>query len=371
MPSKLVLDSLEVHNFRGLRDLRIKNLGRANLIVGKNNVGKTTVLEALRLYSQPASADVLLELLESRDELGADSARMGSSRDFKPVPIENLFYGRNPTDNEADSIRIGPVDSPDKTLSVRVKWPRKTTPFQEEEYADPAHVILSFQQGTIRLALLVANVSELRQFRQLSGLGIRLLELHKIDSITIKSFFVSANSLDPFQIGRLWDSIALTKLEDDVIALMRIIAPDVERLSLVVWDESSTVRIPVLKTKEFDQPIPLRSMGGGVNRLFGVALALVNAKDGILLVDEIENGIHYTAQLDLWRFIFQAAARLNVQVFATTHSYDCIKAFQQASDESPEDGVLIRLARKNDQILVGEFNEDELEVVVEEQIEVR
>ena len=63
-------------------------------------------------------------------------------------------------------------------------------------------------------------------------------------------------------------------------------------------------------------------------RIFGIALALENAKDGLLLIDEVENGLHYSVQPDVWRFLFQAATKLNVQVFATTHSYDCIKSFE-------------------------------------------
>jgi predicted ATP-dependent endonuclease of OLD family len=98
---------------------------------------------------------------------------------------------------------------------------------------------------------------------------------------------------------------------------------------------------------------------------------LANAADGILLVDEIENGLHYTLQPEVWRFILQVATRLNVQVFATTHSSDCVRAFQEASAESDEEGVLIRLARKGDRIIVGEFDEETLAVAVEGNIEVR
>ena len=97
----------------------------------------------------------------------------------------------------------------------------------------------------------------------------------------------------------------------------------------------------------------------------------MHAKGGILLVDEIENGIHYSVQTNLWHLVFEMAARLDVQVFATTHSYDCIKAFEAAASESDEEGVLVRLARKGDRTLVGEFDESELGVAVEGQIEVR
>jgi AAA15 family ATPase/GTPase len=90
------------------------------------------------------------------------------------------------------------------------------------------------------------------------------------------------------------------------------------------------------------EPLPIRSLGDGMQRLLGIALALVNAKDGLLLVDEIENGLHYSIQTDLWRLIFQLAQKLNVQVFATSHSWDCIRSFQQAAQENEqENGILL------------------------------
>ncbi len=66
-------------------------------------------------------------------------------------------------------------------------------------------------------------------------------------------------------------------------------------------------------------------------RALGISLALVNVKDGILLIDEFENGLYYSVQPDLWQSIFRVARRLNVQVFATTHSWDCVEGFQKAA----------------------------------------
>jgi predicted ATPase len=187
-------------------------------------------------------------------------------------------------------------------------------------------------------------------------------------------------TLSPNTIVRLWDNVSLSSFESEVIDALRIISPEVERVAMKgpgdrvrgnPQGNEPTNRVPFVKVENFEDPMPLRALGEGVNRLFGLALALVSAKDGLLLLDEIENGIHYSAQADLWRLVFETAARLNVQVFATTHSYDCIKAFEEAARESEEDGVLIRLARKGDRTLVGEFDERELEIAVEGEIEVR
>ena len=121
-----------------------------------------------------------------------------------------------------------------------------------------------------------------------------------------------------------------------------------------------------------DEPLPLYSLGDGMLRTLGIALALVNAKDGLLLIDEFENGLYYTVQPELWRFIFQVARRLNVQVFATTHSWDCIEAFQKAAGVDQEDeGLLIRLESKKGEITAMLYDKQELGIATREQIEVR
>jgi len=113
-------------------------------------------------------------------------------------------------------------------------------------------------------------------------------------------------------------------------------------------------------------------MGEGMNRMLGIALSLATARDGLLLVDEIESGLHYSVQPDMWRLVFQMAGRLNVQVFATSHSWDSIDAFQQAAQEDAEEqGVLVRLERKQDTIVPVFFSEQDLEIVTRRQIEVR
>ena len=114
------------------------------------------------------------------------------------------------------------------------------------------------------------------------------------------------------------------------------------------------------------------SLGDGMLRALGISLALVSVKDGILLIDEFENGLYYTVQPDLWQFIFRIARRLNVQVFATTHSWDCIEAFQRAAREDhQEEGLLIRLESKTGEIGVTLYDERELTIATREHIEVR
>ena len=109
-----------------------------------------------------------------------------------------------------------------------------------------------------------------------------------------------------------------------------------------------------------------------MNRMLGIALALVNAKDGMLLIDEVDTGLHYSVLPDLWKLIFEVAHRLNVQVFATSHSWDCIQAFQQAADANKdEEGVLVRLETQEGEVAAVTFDERMLNIATREHIEVR
>ena len=327
--STLAFDSLRIQNFRGIKDLRVARLGRVNLIVGKNNSGKTSVLEALHLYSASDKAAELLELLKSRHQ--ASGSTVIDRR--RNVVLSPLFHGceAGPPSGHSEKrprVVIGPIEQGERTLTIEMSGHVKFGP---------------------------------------SILGTRVDGLDFVG----RSTFVSATGLEGRQSAAMWDVVALTPLEDDVNRALRLIAPDFERLVFRSIEGESRTRVAFVKLQGRDYPVPLRSLGDGMNRIFGIALAMVRAKGGCFLIDEVENGLHYSIQPDLWRLIFQTARELDVQVFATTHGYDCVRAFEEAARESEEEGLVIRLARKNGQTIVGEFNEQELGIAVEGGIEIR
>ena len=166
----------------------------------------------------------------------------------------------------------------------------------------------------------------------------------------------------------------LTDEEKEVLCALQVIAPEISAVSMVgssTFGSRNRPRKAVVRATNIPHPVPLRTFGEGVNRLFTLALAIVNAGSGILLIDEFENGLHHSVQTDVWRMVFRLARQLDVQVFATTHSRDAVKAFQKAASESPEEGVLLRLARKGDDIVPTVANEEELAIATRHDIEVR
>ncbi len=361
----LILNSLEIRNFRGFQHLTIERLGRVNLIVGKNNIGKSNLLEALQLYASRASTPTFIwEIMRSRREIKRPFVNM---RDMLAT-LKYLFYGRNEIKPGLQPIQIGPINAPQEILSITIDWSISelregtihTRPLEQGEDYTTDNLIPRF---TIQAAGVALSYPIDPSFPQ----GIL-----RLNSNEILCLLTPANGLSEQHLTELWDGIALTKLEADALAALRLIAPGLLDLNFVSTPLSGGDRVPVVKITDNDEPLPLYSLGDGMLRTLGISLALVNARDGILLIDEFENGIHYSVQTELWQLIFQLAHRLNVQVFATTHSWDCIEGFQKAAQENTEEeGMLIRLSLLGDDVIATLFDERKLGIATREQIEVR
>lgn len=344
----LLLESLRIENYRVFRQLQIARLGRANLFVGKNNTGKSSILEAVRLYASHGNEEVLWSILESHDE-----TRVGSDHvEDRVFAVKQLLHGRDV--RSGFGIGIGPIGDQSRLLTIRIDW---SVPQNSREAPGP-EIVTSFGDSKRVFPLDF----DTQQWSLVSA-------WHASDSLPRQSY-VSPNGLSAEHAARLWDLIALTDLEDHVTEALRIISREIDRISFI--GEQGRNRIPMAKLSSQVRPVPLRSLGDGVNRMLGIALSLVSARGGVLLVDEVENGIHFTAQLQLWQMLFRLAHRLDTQIFATTHSWDCIEAFQRAAvADAHEDAALIRLDAQDDAVLPTTFTENELSIVTRDAIEVR
>ena len=128
-------------------------------------------------------------------------------------------------------------------------------------------------------------------------------------------------------MGALWDAIALTDVEQEIVKALRLVSEDIQAVQMAGGDERwAHGRTAIAKTARYPARVPLKTFGDGVNRLFGIILSLCNPRNGVLLVDEIENGLHYWVKSDIWRTLFRLSRDLNVQVFATSHLLGIVSA---------------------------------------------
>ncbi|MGB8346328.1 MAG: AAA family ATPase [Ktedonobacteraceae bacterium] len=256
----LILNSLEIRNFRAFHNLGIERLGRVNLIVGKNNVGKTSLLEALQLYARRAStAAYIWDIMRNRREM---------RQSFKEVKdmlatLKYLFYGRKDVLPGLESIKIGPINVPGKMLFIGVDWsvfsilpdgrPGVHPLKPEEEYITDNLVP--------RLFIQADNSQVSFQLDPSAPPGG-----YKLNANEIPCVMTFANGLSGQRLTELWDGIALTDLENEVLSALQLIAPGVKDLNFVSTPLSGSERIPVVRIADMNEPLPLYSLGDGMLR---------------------------------------------------------------------------------------------------------
>jgi hypothetical protein len=203
----------------------------------------------------------------------------------------------------------------------------------------------------------------------------RLIRVGVPKNIETKTQFVTSSALTSEKMIELFDQVVLTPEENLVQEALRTIEPKIERiasLSSEKYRRSEAREGFVVRLSNNHQRVPIGSMGDGIWRMLGLALATVGAADGVLFVDEIDTGLHFSTMSDMWKLVWETAKRLNVQVFATTHSSDCWTSLASiANQEDTEgDGITIQRIERNKDVGVV-FSESEIVVAANRGIEVR
>lgn len=375
-----MLNSLDIKNYRNLKELKINSLGRVNLITGKNNTGKSALLEAIAIYATKGDLYLIYELLGERGENYRWTEENKNTTESNIRSLSSMFTNRNVSFEKDDTISIGSIEN---TSNGEEKSSKKSVSLRFVKYVDETEK--DNQGGTvIRRRIVLEKDTQLANYKV--GIEIRvggssfilLLDEDRPYRFGFRGFdtneslqFIRTRNIDRKINGKLFDNITLGEKEAHVIDALKIIEPSTERIAFV--EEAPRERTAVIKLSNNPRVLPLQSMGDGINRILTIILALVNADNGFLLIDEFENGLHHTVQKQLWNIIFNLAQKLNVQVFVTTHSEDCISGFESIlnSPGNSLDGKLIRLDNKNGTIKQVEFNANELKIANDQNIEIR
>lgn len=357
-----MLNALRIENFRCFKTFELLELGRLNLLVGTNNSGKTSILEAIYLLMSQSKLQALREIMIGRGEFVLSDERVSN----RELEVHHLFYGHEidigsnfsifgDNRNNGTKTTISVENTGDSNFSggefrlVIVDWP------SEEEY--PTIKIPLSSEGGLQLDYLRRTP---RDFKE-SG---------------AKTQFVTSNSWTTEKMIELFDRVVLTPEEDLVTEALQTIEPDIDRIAAIASDNyrryTGSRSGFVVKIANGNQRVPIGSMGDGIWRMLGLTLAIVNARNGVLLVDEIDTGLHFSAMSDMWKLIWETAKKLNVQVFATTHNSDCWTSLATiANTETPsEEGITIQRIEKGKSSSVV-FTERQVVIAAERGIEVR
>jgi AAA15 family ATPase/GTPase len=337
-----MLKEIEIQNFRCFEQIKISGFERINLIGGKNNAGKTALLEALFVYNDPDGRSIF-----ALKKLRMESSESSESSEWIPYSIykrewDNLFYSLNK----------------DAVIVIHGK--------DESNVVDKIEIWLD-ESGNVNNIYSDQNVERLRESflkdkDDLSVLNIKSTQYNRetVNSVAIttsskKMWFGSRPNVKqpPFipscmrsferYLTELFDLARLNEKDSEVLKAFQILDSSIESV------DSISIGEPTLYLRrKGEKRLPLSLFGDAMNRVADIILKLVNSDHKILLIDEIENGIHYTNQREFWRMLFRLAVELDTQIFATTHSLEMLQAFADVGLEPNQEcsSAYFELARK-------------------------
>jgi len=274
-----MINSLYIKNYKLFKEFRVDSFAQVNLIIGKNNVGKTSLLEALMLFSDDKNIVrnifKVLRVLKLNPNL--------SSQQYLEI-LTTIFHSLD------KAIFIGANEKTGNLISLKQAIPNLVIKHADDTVEE---ILLSTFQQTFD------GISH-HHYQFVSG-----------------NYFESDNLL-----AQRWGMIALSEKEQYLIDALKIIDNNIERLAFI---------------------------------------------------DEFATGLHWSVQTALWKMIFQLSLKLNIQIFATTHSLDTLSAFQEIAKNDDTNVAVIKLQSfpKKDKIKAVHFKTEEIMIAVEQNIEVR
>ena len=338
------MKSLKIKSYKNFGKLVLNDLASINLIVGKNNVGKSALLEAISIFASNGDLEYIKSVLESRGESVRFASSVENSTEKELERFLSLYHDRDmqaflntPIEISADE-QIGLFDE-NISFTMRLVEYIESTETDSEGFERSYKKILDNDEKSINenpdahIGLLI-TYAERKTLYAFNGMRRR--------SPTEPSRaceYVRTNQIMGDKNPYLFDRIALTPNEKYIIEALQIIEPQIENINFLkddkVYGRFTDERVPFVVFPYSTKRYRLSSMGDGINRILTIILAMLNCKNGILLIDEFENGLHYSVQYELWKIIFRLSEQLNVQVFATTHSIDALRGLSQLISEYP------------------------------------
>ena len=347
----------------------MEGLGRVNLLVGTNNCGKTSVLECIELLRSSGNRFALSTILGRRGEWGYTSDEERQAH----LDVTHLFANRDLRRDvaiEADRISTANFSSWNNrvTISINELRDNELELDEQDQIEEDRDRLLRINWPEVADGFKARITSE--GFLPMPG---RLMRVRNGSNKAVQ--FIGTNGISAMEVVRLFDDLALTENEEHVTQALRMVEPRIERIASVASERWPPFREApsgvFLKLEGVADRIPIGSAGDGMWRMLGLALALANAKAGVLLVDEIDTGLHYSVMGDMWRMVSRRATALDVQVFATTHSRDCYESPATIVEPgSPPPEVTIQRIDTRLGQAVG-FSDDDIAVAAERGIEVR
>ncbi len=334
------MKSLEVKKYKNFEHLTLNDLANINLIVGKNNVGKSALLEAVSIFASNGDLEQIKAVLASRGEGVGFSSSVEKSAEKEMERFLSLYHQWNVPNFLNHPIEISAnekLSGRKINFSMRLAGYIKSIETDSQGFERPYKLLednneAMFENPDIHIGLLL-SYDERKTFYMFNG------ERKRNPAEGLNAFeYVRTNQIMGDKNPKLYDKVALTPNEKYIIKALQIIEPQIENINFLKDDKApgqSDERVPFVVFKNDSKRYRLSAMGDGINRILTIILAMLNCENGVLLIDEFENGLHYSVQHQLWKVINDLSTKLNVQVFATTHSMDTLRSLSELINDYP------------------------------------
>jgi len=354
--------SFNIKNFKCFKDFSIDNLDRINIIVGLNNAGKTALLEALFIHCGAYTLEIPMRLDSIR---GIEYAKV-TVAGWEEMPWNSMFNEFDLSQTIILDAQFEPVNQ--RKIEIKVVKEKeelfKISQMKKYKFAETSALYSSEAVQVLRLEYS-ENKRKGKQFLVFSSEG---LEFYPVASPPpYPAFFLNDRTLKHSENAELFSKLEVTK-QDILIKYLSIIEPRLKRLSLLHYNKFPLIHGDI----GLKRLLPLALMGDGTVRMASLILHIANAPGGYVIIDEIENGIHHSNMIRVWNAIAAIAKDFNVQIFVSTHSFECIAAAHKAFAESSFDNYrLHRLERVDNIIKAITYEKNDLDSALELGLEVR
>lgn len=372
-----MLDVLKLHKFRGFEAYELADLTRVNILVGKNNSGKTSILEAIHFLVSRGDPLVLIRSANRRGEISYGDGRPGQEE----PDISHCFFGHRFQPDTGFrlsgngygqiSVQIRQIDFDDQSVLFDDDIDDIEESLREGDADQSRPLVLQIDGNGLEGFSLPVNENGSLLMRQ-----IRYRRPWSDAETTPPPVqFITPESLDLNPMRDIWDRVLTEGRESEVIAAMRILEPDLESIHFLTGYASrarSGRAGALLGFRGGGRRVPLGSYGDGMRRLLALSLSLIQTEQGVLLIDEIDTGLHWTVMEEMWRLVIDTAQRHSVQVFATTHSYDCLRGLASLVESHPDLARHVsaqKIERSLDRAV--RFDASDIQVALDQNIEVR
>lgn len=343
--------ALTINNFRGIRTSKVEDLSQINLFFGKNNCGKSSVLEAIFLITGQSNPTLPFSV--------------NTLRDYRRISESDLtlnFY------NQQDGIiRITAEGDLPRSLEIST-FHSQNSNISLSDLEDSVNQQIP---GTYGLNLKYRLGNKIFSSRCL--IPIKEGEQAKIEidnnyKESIFSEYLPASYLQ-VSVAKQYEQIVADKQEKTIVDILRSIEPKIQDMHLV----GNQLFVDL----GMERRLPINVLGDGIRKLLSIILCMFRCRNGVLLIDEIDNGFHHSVMPQLWKAVFMSAAINNTQVFVTTHNIESMKKMIEMLHEPENNNYQTMLSAyklikdNTDKVTSIKYQFEQMDYSIKQEMEIR